>query len=137
MDLAGNALEALARVAAHYGASFTYYTKTVPGWLRAQPNGNYATALALGAHVVELPPAEYAAAFGDVPARPGEHACCLGFDQQSCGAMDSMARPCAMPAPPVSKISENAFNSFKLCVRCVWIRAICHVQLHRDVSHHP
>ena len=38
-------------VASKAGSSFVYYTKPVPRWLRRNPVGNFARALALGAEV--------------------------------------------------------------------------------------
>ena len=38
-------------VATKRGSSFVYYTKPVPRWLRKNPVGNFARAMALGAEV--------------------------------------------------------------------------------------
>lgn len=38
-------------VASKGGAEFVYYTKPVPRWLRKNPVGNFARAMALGAKV--------------------------------------------------------------------------------------
>lgn len=47
-----NAMVAIAAVvASKAGSSFVYYTKPVPRWLRRNPVGNFARALALGAEV--------------------------------------------------------------------------------------
>jgi hypothetical protein len=43
---------------------FVYYTKTLPRFLRKQPNGNLFRAQALGMELVELSPKEYASLFG-------------------------------------------------------------------------
>lgn len=43
---------------------FVYYTKTLPRFLRNQPNGNLFRAQALGMELVELSPQEYAILFG-------------------------------------------------------------------------
>jgi hypothetical protein len=43
---------------------FVYYTKTLPRFLRNQPNGNLFRAVALGMELVELSPQEYASLFG-------------------------------------------------------------------------
>eukprot|EP00614_Pseudopedinella_elastica_P008500 CAMPEP_0172596628 /NCGR_PEP_ID=MMETSP1068-20121228/16472_1 /TAXON_ID=35684 /ORGANISM="Pseudopedinella elastica, Strain CCMP716" /LENGTH=500 /DNA_ID=CAMNT_0013395769 /DNA_START=89 /DNA_END=1591 /DNA_ORIENTATION=- len=42
---------------------FVYFTKTVPRWLRQNPSGNYARALALGAEIRQLSPAAYSDLF--------------------------------------------------------------------------
>ena len=47
-----NAMVAIAAVvASKTRSSFVYYTKPVPRWLRRNPVGNFARALALGAEV--------------------------------------------------------------------------------------
>ncbi len=50
-----NAMLALARLARHHALVLHYHTRPLPRWLRAQPNGNLAEALALGMQLVEGP----------------------------------------------------------------------------------
>lgn len=40
-------------VASKPASSFVYFTKPVPRWLRKNPVGNFARALALGAEVID------------------------------------------------------------------------------------
>ncbi|CAM9789549.1 unnamed protein product [Laminaria digitata] len=62
-----NAMVAIAAVvASKEGSSFVYYTKPVPRWLRRNPVGNFARALALGAEIMEVHPEDYKRYFGGV-----------------------------------------------------------------------
>eukprot|EP00904_Undaria_pinnatifida_P012503 jgi/Undpi1/8383/HiC_scaffold_25.g10851.m1 len=62
-----NAMVAIAAVvASKAGSSFVYYTKPVPRWLRRNPVGNFARALALGAEIMEVHPEDYKRYFGGV-----------------------------------------------------------------------
>lgn len=54
-----NAMVALAALCHARGLRFVYLVKPVPRWLRSNPAGNYARALALNAELVPLTPALY------------------------------------------------------------------------------
>lgn len=76
-----NAMLAMAAVVHHHNqqrstqnsakksCQFVYYTRTLPKFLRTSPSGNLFRAQSLGAEVVEVPPAKYAALFGDETTR--------------------------------------------------------------------
>ncbi|KAJ1450374.1 hypothetical protein M885DRAFT_571382 [Pelagophyceae sp. CCMP2097] len=66
-----NAMCALAALCHARGTPFVYLAKPVPKWLRQNPSGNYARALALGMELVPLAPADYARAVRDAGYRNG------------------------------------------------------------------
>lgn len=49
-----NSLYSLAALAQLKGWHFDYYTKPIPRWLKENPTGNYAGAIALGATIIEV-----------------------------------------------------------------------------------
>ncbi|MCG6201422.1 1-aminocyclopropane-1-carboxylate deaminase/D-cysteine desulfhydrase [Psychromonas antarctica] len=49
-----NSLYSLAALAKLKNWQLDFYVQSIPQWLKAQPNGNYCAALALGANIIEL-----------------------------------------------------------------------------------
>jgi 1-aminocyclopropane-1-carboxylate deaminase len=49
-----NSLYSLAALAKLKNWQLDFYVQSIPKWLKAQPNGNYRAALALGANIIEL-----------------------------------------------------------------------------------
>jgi 1-aminocyclopropane-1-carboxylate deaminase/D-cysteine desulfhydrase-like pyridoxal-dependent ACC family enzyme len=85
---------------------FVYYTKMVPRWLRSNPSGNYARALALGMEVRQLPHATYDRIFAScegVGDRPAE------LYESDSGNGDN--RECASSSSSSSRSSRSSSSS--------------------------
>mmetsp|Transcript_30060 Transcript_30060/g.39561 ORF Transcript_30060/g.39561 Transcript_30060/m.39561 type:complete len:423 (+) Transcript_30060:122-1390(+) len=79
-----NALVSLAAICSKNrpNTQLHYYTKKIPRWLRNNPSGNFARALALGTQMIELSNEDYETAFGG-PAGKLEIPSCLDISMEN------------------------------------------------------